>query len=141
MDGSSDWSSNPSSSGEEFSLDHKLRILIVEDELLIALDAEMALQDAGHNIVGTATTEEQAVEMAISQKPELMIVDLRLAHGGCGRAAVERIRLILDVEVIFASGNLDPAMRARLEGLEPVAMLSKPYGGDELVRTVETAAA
>lgn len=141
MDGLSDWSSNPDRFGSRVLPDHPLRILIVEDELLIALDAEMALQDAGHDVIGTATTEKQAVEMALSQKPELMIVDLRLAGGGCGRAAVKRIRPILNVEVIFASGNLDPAMRARLEELEPVAMLSKPYGSDELVRTVETAAA
>lgn len=141
MDGSSNWSSNPDHLGEVGSRDHPLRILIVEDELLIALDAELALQDAGHDIVGTATTEEQAVKMALSQKPELMIVDLRLAGGGCGRAAVKHIRKTLDVDVIFASGNLDPTMRVRLEKLDPIAMLSKPYGSDELVRTVETAAA
>tara|TARA_R110000850_G_scaffold80785_6_gene173399 strand:+ start:12828 stop:13253 length:426 start_codon:yes stop_codon:yes gene_type:complete len=141
MDGLSNWSSNPDHFGEDGSQDHPLRILIVEDELLIALDAEMALQDAGHDIVGTATTEEQTVKMALSQKPELMIVDLRLAGGGCGRAAVQRIRETLDVDVIFASGNLDPTMRTRLEKLKPIAMLSKPYGSDELVRTVETIAA
>lgn len=139
MDGTSNCGSHPSPFGNEYLLDHAVRILIVEDELLIALDAEMALQDAGHDVIGTAMTEDQAVAMAISQKPELMIVDLRLAGGGSGFEAVKRIRHSVDVNIIFASGNLDPAMRALLEELRPVAMLSKPYGSDELVRTVEVA--
>lgn len=85
-----------------------MRILIVEDEFLVALDAELALQDAGHDVVGTAKTEDLAVEMALQHLPDLMIVDLRLAGGGCGRTAVERVRAEQDVDVIFASGNLDP---------------------------------
>lgn len=140
MDGLSNWNSNPSELGCLPSADELLRILIVEDELLIALDAEMALEDAGHDVVGTATTEEKAIELALIHKPDLMIVDLRLKNGGCGRAAVKEIRLQLDVPVIFASGNLDPAMRARLEEFKPIGMLSKPYGSDELVRFVAKAA-
>ncbi|MFQ6550273.1 response regulator [Aestuariibius sp. 2305UL40-4] len=117
-----------------------MRILIVEDELLIALDAEMALEDAGHEVVGTATTEGKAIELALVHQPDLMIVDLRLKDGGCGRAAVEEVRSQLDIAVIFASGNLDPATKTRLEELEPIALLSKPYGSDELVRIVDEAA-
>lgn len=140
MDGSSNWNSNPREFGGTPSADELLRVLIVEDELLIALDAEMALEDAGHQVVGTATTEGKAIELALVHKPDLMIVDLRLKDGGCGRAAVEQVRSQLDVAVIFASGNLDPAMRARLAKLKPVALLSKPYGSDELVRLVDKAA-
>lgn len=140
MDGLSDWNSNPDGPGSDPSPDQLLRILIVEDELLIALDAEMALQDAGHDVVGTAETEDLAVEMALQYLPDLMIVDLRLAGGGCGRTAVERIRTEQDIDVIFASGNLDPKTKMRLEELEPVALLSKPYGSDELARIVDAAA-
>ncbi|AUQ52342.1 MULTISPECIES: response regulator [Phaeobacter] len=117
-----------------------MRILIVEDELLIAFDLEMALEDAGHQVVGTATTEDKAVELALLHQPDLMIVDLRLKDGGCGRAAVKQVQASQDVEVIFASGNLDPVMRVRLEEFEPVAMLSKPYDSNELVKLVDRAA-
>lgn len=117
-------------------MERSMRILIVEDELLIALDVEMALEDAGHVVVGTATTEDEAVEMAVASVPDLMVVDLRLADGSCGRHAVARIRKDQDVLVIFASGNLDPAMRDRLHVLEPVAMLSKPYAPSEIVQAV-----
>lgn len=141
MDGQLDWKWKHSGSGRTYLTDARLRILIVEDELLIAFDAEMALEDAGHDVVGTAATEEKAVDMALSFQPDLMIVDMRLAGGGCGRAAVKRVRQELDVQVIFASGNLDPEMRHRLEEFGPVAMLSKPYGSDELVRLVATASA
>ncbi|MGR3435442.1 MAG: response regulator [Shimia sp.] len=116
-----------------------MRILIAEDELLIALDAEMALEDAGHEVVGTAVTEDEAVEMALAMRPDLMVVDLRLAGGSSGHRAVERVRAKLDVAVIFASGNLDPKTRAILAELMPVTTLSKPYGSAELVREVATA--
>jgi DNA-binding NarL/FixJ family response regulator len=116
-----------------------MRILIVEDELLIALDAEMALEDAGHKVVGTAVTEDEAVEMAWTMRPDVMVVDLRLANGSSGYRAVERVQAELDVAVIFASGNLDPKTRKMLVGLRPIAMLSKPYGSAELVRVVAAA--
>lgn len=115
------------------------RILIVEDELLIALDVEWTLQAAGYDVVGTATREDEAVEMALDTRPDLMVVDLRLAGGGCGRRAAERVRAVLDVTLIFASGNLDPATRIRLQALDPVAMLSKPYDGADIVRAISAA--
>ncbi|MGR3433816.1 MAG: response regulator [Shimia sp.] len=117
-----------------------MRILIIEDELLIALDVEMALEDAGHTVIGTATTADEAVEMARAASPDLVVVDLRLADGSCGRTAVERIRAYQDVLVVFASGNVDPAMRERLRRLDPVAMLSKPYAPEAVVRAVAQAA-
>ena len=117
-----------------------MRILIVEDELLIALDVEMALVDAGYVVIGTATTEAEAVALAREGAPDLIVVDLRLADGSCGRQAVETIRRDQDVMVIFASGNLDPAMRDRLQALDPIAMLSKPYAPDQLVRVIDAAA-
>ncbi|WP_051928668.1 response regulator [Palleronia rufa] len=114
-------------------------ILIVEDELLIALDAEMTLQDAGFEVVGTAATEDDAVTMALEARPDLMVLDLRLADGGCGRRVAERVRTEIKVAIVFASGNLDPAKKRELDPLDPVAMLSKPYDGPELLRAVAAA--
>jgi DNA-binding NarL/FixJ family response regulator len=115
------------------------RVLIVEDELLIALDAELTLRAAGYDVVGTAAREDEAVAMALDARPDLMVVDLRLAGGGCGRRAAERVRAVLDVALVFASGNLDPATRTQLQALDPVVMLSKPYDGADLVRAIAAA--
>ena len=113
------------------------RVLIVEDELLVALALEMALSDGDHEVVGTATTADEAVEMAMRSEPDVMIVDLRLADGSSGAEAVARLRATHDMPVIFASGNLDPATRADLERLSPAAMISKPYDEARIVEIVE----
>lgn len=116
------------------------RVLIVEDDLLIALDAELTLQDAGHDVIGTATTEDDAVETALREEPDILLLDLRLARGGCGRRVAERVRDALGVSIIFASGNLTPQMRERLARLDPVAMISKPYLEAQLLGAVAKAA-
>ncbi|WP_158259358.1 response regulator [Hasllibacter halocynthiae] len=115
------------------------RVLIVEDELLIALDVELTLQAAGYEVVGTAAREDEAVAMALEARPDLMVVDLRLADGGSGRRVAERVRAEIDVALVFASGNLDPAMRASLLPLDPLATLSKPYDATELLRVIAAA--
>ena len=114
-----------------------MRILIVEDELLIAWEAEMALSDAGHDVVGTAPTVEKAVELAERHHPDVIIMDLRLKNGGSGVTAATMIRAKMDAEIIFASGNLDPDCRARLASFNPLAMISKPYKGDDLVQAID----
>lgn len=103
------------------------KVLIVEDDLLIALDEEMALEDAGHTVVGTATTAGEAVKIAAQHDLDVMVVDLRLADGSRGPDAVDLIREDQAVEVVFVSGNLDPTVRAELERFEPLAMISKPF--------------
>ena len=117
-----------------------MRVLLVEDDLLIALDAEFMMTNAGHVVVGTAITEDEAVELALREQPDVLVLDLRLARGGCGRRVAERVREHWDVPVIFASGNLDPATRDRLAPLGPVAMIGKPYLGTQLVGALERVA-
>lgn len=112
------------------------RILIVEDDLLIALDVELMMEDAGYTVVGTATTKDEAVALAATHEPDLMIVDIRLSDGSRGPDAVARVRIRQEVAVIFASGNLDPAMRAELARFAPVAMISKPYMDSQLTEAV-----
>ena len=112
------------------------RVLIVEDELLIALGAEMALTDADHIVLGTATAEDEAVEMALRERPDLILLDLKLARGGSGRRVAERLQGQITVAIIFASGNLTPEVRAALAELAPVAMISKPYFDAQLLGAV-----
>lgn len=113
-----------------------VNILIVEDDLLIALDIEMTLEEAGHNVVATATTASAAVDAAHQHEPDLVLMDLRLADGSWGGDAAREIRERLDVALVFLSGNLDPVTRERLMPLDPVAMLSKPFLPGQLLKAV-----
>lgn len=111
-------------------------VLIVEDELLIALDIELALEEAGYTVVGIAITGDEAVQLARQHSPDVMVVDVRLADGSRGPDAVERIRRNLEVAVIFANGNLDPRTRAQLERLDPIALIQKPFAPNQITDAV-----
>lgn len=103
-----------------------LRILVIEDEFLIAADLEAVLEEFGHQVVGTADTIEKALAAARSYRPQVATVDLRLKHSQSGADAAERL-VELGVEVIFVSGNLDNKTRAELEQrVKPAAFLGKP---------------
>lgn len=117
-----------------------LRVLIVEDELLVALDLEMALEDAGHAVVGTATTADEAVAMAAEAAPDVMVVDMRLADGSTGCEAAERVRRRMAVDLIFASGNLDAKTSRDLGAFEPLALIDKPYSHRQVLRALPQAA-
>ena len=100
-----------------------LRVLIVEDEALVAAELEWLVVDAGHEPVGSAVTGEEAIELAKSHRPELALVDVNLVDGPTG---VPAARTMIDggVQVIFMTANPNqvPADFAGALGI-----LAKPY--------------
>ena len=115
------------------------RVIIVEDDLIIALGVEMTLTDAGHVVLGTAAGEDEAVALALCKRPDVILLDLKLANGGSGRRVAERLRGKLAVAIIFLSGNLTSNVRESLAALEPADMISKPYFDAQLLGAVERA--
>jgi len=106
-----------------------LSILLVEDDALIgSLLAEM-LAALGHGTAGIQTTEEGAVAAVARSKPDLMIVDLRLAKGN-GIAAVERITCAGPIPHVFMSG-LGP-----LAAPPGAVVLTKPFREADLIRAI-----
>ena len=116
-----------------------LNVLIVEDDAFIALDIEGTVEDTGHVPVGIATTADSAVAMAERLRPDIVLMDLRLADGSFGGDAARTILDRFGIRSIFVSGNLDPATRALLADLEPVAMISKPFLPIDLERALDAA--
>ena len=104
-----------------------LRVLIVEDEPIIALDLEMLVEAAGHGVVGVAVNVESCLRAARSSSPDVALMDLRLKGGDSGEDAARRLRDELNVPCIFMSGNLDDATVRRLQALDPVAFVGKPF--------------
>jgi two-component system, response regulator PdtaR len=116
------------------------RILIIEDDLLIATQIETALTEAGFSIIGIATTGEEAIELAGKERPDLAIVDIRLAGDRDGvDTALELFRLH-GVRCIFASAYSDHEARQRAEPSAPLGWLQKPYTMASLTNMVRTAA-
>jgi CheY-like chemotaxis protein len=114
-----------------------LRILVVEGDALIQMLLCETLLSMGHQVCGTAFTETEAVEAAARLRPELMIVDARLARGGGGVAAVERVLADRWTPHIFVSG-------AKLASatLHPRAVtLQKPFQDRDLADAIARAMA
>lgn len=114
-----------------------LRILVVEDEFLIATDLEALLEDLGHEVVGTADTIENALAIAQSHHPDVATVDLRLKRNQDGAEAAEGLAK-LGIEVIFVSGNLNDRTRAELEKrVKFFAFVGKPVSPHLIKQALE----
>lgn len=85
----------------EIALQSNGRVLIIEDEALIAMDLSDIVASLGHTIVGTAATAESAVAAAASYSPNLILADVQLADGSSGIAAVREILAKVSTPVIF----------------------------------------
>ena len=109
-----------------------LRILLVEDEAIIAMLFVELLKEMGHDVVATAATETDAVAAALQYKPDLMIVDARLGDGS-GIAAVEEILRTRFVPHVFVSGDAG-GVNAQRPG---AVVLAKPFREAALVRAIE----
>ncbi|MCC7048317.1 MAG: response regulator [Alphaproteobacteria bacterium] len=115
------------------------RILIVEDDFLVALEMEAALSEAGFAVVGVANTAAEATEMAKASQPALAVMDIRLAGVGDGIDAALAIYHLYRIRSIFASAHGDETVRARAIGAAPLGWLQKPYSMASLVGAVRRA--
>lgn len=114
----------------------RARILIVEDEALIAMECELILTDAEYEVVGIAADEPQALSLAEREQPDLILMDIRLARGGNGMevatAALER----WGIRSIFVSAHGDQATRERAAAANPVGWVVKPYTANTLLKAL-----
>lgn len=117
-----------------------MRIMIVEDEMLIALVAEDDLRGAGHDVVGIASGYAQAVELAEAEHPDLVVMDVRLASDRDGIDTATTLRHRLDIPSILASGSMDSRNVARAVSASPLEWLLKPYTTAQLLAAVARAA-
>jgi CheY-like chemotaxis protein len=100
-------------------------VLIIEDEPIIAMDIEELVLNCGHRVVGLATTEAEAVELAERHKPGLILADINLGIGGDGTSAVSRIMRHHYAPVIFVTAYPERLLTG--EDLEPAFVITKPF--------------
>ena len=116
-----------------------MRVLIVEDETLIAMDIEMTVADAGHEVVGLARSASEAIALATEHRPDIVLMDLNLAEGSRGDEAARVISERLGIRSIFLSGSIDGTTRAALGALEPAGLIGKPMQPRDLIGALEAA--
>ncbi|KQQ90251.1 response regulator [Aureimonas sp. Leaf324] len=120
-----------------------LCIMIVEDEMLLALDLEDILVEAGHKVAGQASDMHQALALAerFGEQIDVAIMDVNLARGSNGVETAAALRQRWNIPSLFVSGNLDEKTRALALEWQPVGFVGKPYSEREVLAAIATVAA
>jgi len=114
------------------------RILLVEDDFLIAMEVEMALAQAGFFVV-TASSAEEALSMGALHRPALAVMDIRLQGPRDGVDAALDLLREHGIRCIFATAHGDPDIGRRAQPASPLAWLQKPYTTMSLIEAIEKA--
>ena len=108
-------------------------LLIVEDQILLAMGLKCDLEDGGYRVLELAVRHQEALGLAREIKPDLALVNIDLANGDDGVALARDLKAI-GVPVLFISGQAD---RARLGRAVAIASFAKPYSGPDMVDAVD----
>lgn len=112
-------------------------ILIIEDEFFIARDLSRIVEEMGHTVCGIVRDADAAIKVAESQKPSLLLADLRLADGEFGGIrAAEQITAVKDIPVVFVTAYPDQAETGRFNGS---MIVRKPFHPASVVHAVKEA--
>ena len=117
------------------------RIMIVEDERVVALDLKLSLESLGYDVVGIASQADAAVDEVARLRPDLVLMDIHLDGGSDGTVAAAAIRQRWNLPVVFLTAYADEATLARAERSLPYGYLVKPFQLRELSATVRMALA
>jgi len=117
----------------------KIRILIVEDEAIVAEDLELAVTNIGYEVVGRAVSADAAVDKAVKLKPDLVLMDIVLRGEKNGIDASREIKEKVDIPVIFLTAYSDVGLIDKAKSTEPYAYLVKPFQERQLLASIETA--
>jgi len=101
------------------------RVLIIEDEPIIAMDIETIVRDLGHDVTGVAVTRDEAVALAMEDRPGLVLADIQLADDSSGIDAVKDILAQFNVPVIFITAFPERLLTG--ERPEPTFLITKPF--------------
>ena len=101
------------------------RVLIIEDEPIIAMDIETIVRDLGHEVTGVAVTRDEAVAAAMADRPGLVLADIQLADDSSGIDAVKDILAEFQVPVIFITAFPERLLTG--ERPEPTFLITKPF--------------
>jgi two-component system, cell cycle sensor histidine kinase and response regulator CckA len=115
------------------------RILIVEDEQIVAEDLSIKLRLMGHDVVGSAASGEEGLHLATSLHPDLILMDVRLQGAMNGAEAARRIQEVMDIPIVYVSA-FSELFIANPALMQPPGMcLSKPFSAYQLRTVIDVA--
>ncbi len=110
------------------------RVMIIEDEPIIAMDLQNIVETLGHHVVGIAATRDEATALASREPADLVLADIQLADGSSGIDAVKDILADHDVPVVFVTAFPERLLTG--ERPEPTYLITKPFQVETLVATI-----
>ncbi len=116
-----------------------IKVLIVEDQWLIAQDIKIKLEDHNFRAINIVTSGEEALEVVASSPPDLILMDIQLAGEMDGITTAEKIALSYSIPIIYLSDFVDQETVNRAKKTNPANYLSKPFKKDDLLRALEIA--
>lgn len=120
-------SNPPEEQGDQPDLDMRsLRVMVVEDEFFISLRIKELLEVLGHVVVAVAVSADEAVTIAETERPDVVLMDIRLIGPRDGIDAAEEIRRRFGIGSLFVTANSDPQTRQRAQTVQPLGFLEKP---------------
>lgn len=117
----------------------KKRVLIIEDEPIIAADLQDRLTDLGYEVMANVCSGEEALEEVRYATPDLILMDVHLSGTLDGVETALRIRETINAPLIFLTSNSDEATFQRARQAKPLAFISKPFRGRDLAHAIELA--
>ncbi|HUP12776.1 MAG TPA: response regulator [Niastella sp.] len=120
-------------------MNDQVKIMIVEDETIVALDLSMRLQKEGYEVVGIAASSDDAMALFIEQKPDLVLMDINIKGKKDGIETAAALKKIQEVPLIFLSAFSQSEYVNRAKAVNPSAYLVKPFNNDSLHTSIQIA--
>ena len=115
------------------------KVLIVEDEGLIAFDLRRRVERIGYTVCETAVDRAEAISAAAAHSPDIALVDIRLSGSDDGIQTAVELRERFDIPVIFITAHADKATMARAMQAKPSSYIVKPFVDLDLASHIEQA--
>ena len=118
--------------GHGVNIEKKIRILIVEDEYLIAFSFKRELERMGYEVLGPIAHGQEAIDISARDRPDFVLMDLGLAGPISGLEAAQVISQQNNIPIIFMTGHSDEQTLEQIKAVKPVAYLIKPIIGKQI---------
>ena len=115
------------------------RLLIVEDEGIVALNIQTRLEGLGYNVVASVSSGEEAIEVAGKTRPDLILMDIKLDGKVDGIEAAAEIRRLFQLPVVYLTAYTNDETLNRAKLTEPYGYILKPFEARDLCTTIEVA--
>ncbi|MEY3198464.1 MAG: hypothetical protein RJA13_422 [Bacteroidota bacterium] len=117
----------------------KTKILVVEDESIVSKDIQHSLKKLGYDIIGSTNSGEKAIEIARTEHPDIVLMDIQLTGEMNGVVAAEIVRSELAIPVIFLTAYADESTFSKAKITEPYGYIIKPFKEIDLHTSIEMA--